>query len=81
MYNFSGEYSKIYLCDLNIAYVVKDQYLGKLDFGIKLDFITDLTDEPIVHDHSPHVPLQQEGNYSRATITLDSNIGLEIDLV
>lgn len=43
VFNFSGEYSKIYLCNPVFAYAVKDSYLGQLSFGLNMEFITDLT--------------------------------------
>ena len=40
-----------------MAYAVKDSYLGQLNFGLNMEFITDLTGEPIACVRSPHAPL------------------------
>jgi WD40 repeat protein len=66
-YNFSGEYSKIYLCSPTLAYAVKDSYLGHLNFGIDLEFMAQLTGQPLTHHHA-----------SSLVVTLSSNVGLEL---
>lgn len=62
IFNFSGEYSKIFLCDHLMAYAVKDNYLGQLNFGIDMEFITDLTGEPQAHHRSGKLGSKQFQN-------------------
>lgn len=80
IFNFSGEYSKIFLNDHLTAYAIKESYLGELNFGNNMEFIAELTGQPIACDRSPHRPIFQEGNYKNIQITLNSNVGLEIFL-
>ena len=75
-FNFTGEYSKIYLYDHLQAYAIKDSYLGELKFGEELEFLADLTGPPVFHSHSPAL----KGDPTRVQLTLSSNLGIEVDL-
>lgn len=75
-FNFTGEYSKIYLYDHLQAFAIKDSYLGELKFGEELEFLADLTGPPVSHSHSPAL----KGEPLKAQLTLSSNLGIEVDL-
>lgn len=76
-FSFVGEYTKLYLYDHLLAYAIKDTYLGELNFGKNIDFITDLTGPPIHYDYS--VQETQGGKQTKLQLTLASNLGIEVN--